>query len=221
VGPHAWQLHALTPTLLAWQGIVPVVAVDCDAESNKKLCAEQGVRGFPTIKVRLVAQRTLATRHHMRVHRVPSALHRVEAGLLLWTGKLLFIYSLFVSCALASAARSLPSPSSNATCVRSHHLHTATDRQAFIDLSCRSSLLRRRPTPTQAASPRRRPTTTVRFAGFPSCRGPVTGQSLALPLYICMSVCQQQHRPADGQGHCDSRHGSSARRPDHSGVRGP
>lgn len=31
--------------------MIPFYAVDCDKESNKQLCAEQGVRGFPTIKL--------------------------------------------------------------------------------------------------------------------------------------------------------------------------
>ena len=31
--------------------MVPTYAVDCDAEANKRLCAEQGVQGFPTVKV--------------------------------------------------------------------------------------------------------------------------------------------------------------------------
>lgn len=31
-------------------GIVPFYAIDCDAEENKPLCGEQGVKGFPTIK---------------------------------------------------------------------------------------------------------------------------------------------------------------------------
>ncbi|KAG6827186.1 hypothetical protein H0H92_012851 [Tricholoma furcatifolium] len=31
--------------------LVPVYAVDCDAEENKRLCGEQGVKGFPTVKV--------------------------------------------------------------------------------------------------------------------------------------------------------------------------
>ena len=30
--------------------MIPFYAVDCDKQSNKKLCAEQGVQGFPTIK---------------------------------------------------------------------------------------------------------------------------------------------------------------------------
>lgn len=33
--------------------LVPLYAVDCD--KHKKLCAEQGVQGFPTIKVRVSA----------------------------------------------------------------------------------------------------------------------------------------------------------------------
>jgi len=31
--------------------LVPLYAVNCHAEKNKRLCAEQGVQGFPTIKV--------------------------------------------------------------------------------------------------------------------------------------------------------------------------
>jgi protein disulfide-isomerase A6 len=31
--------------------LVPAYAVDCDAEKNKRLCAEQGVQGFPTVKL--------------------------------------------------------------------------------------------------------------------------------------------------------------------------
>lgn len=33
--------------------LVPLYAVDCDASKNKRLCADQGVQGFPTVKVRL------------------------------------------------------------------------------------------------------------------------------------------------------------------------
>jgi protein disulfide-isomerase A6 len=31
--------------------LVPLYAVDCDAAPNKPLCAEQGVQGFPTVKL--------------------------------------------------------------------------------------------------------------------------------------------------------------------------
>ncbi|KAH0583166.1 hypothetical protein H2248_011047 [Termitomyces sp. 'cryptogamus'] len=31
--------------------LIPVYAVDCDADANKRLCAEQGVKGFPTVKL--------------------------------------------------------------------------------------------------------------------------------------------------------------------------
>ncbi|CAK0750414.1 hypothetical protein CVIRNUC_001989 [Coccomyxa viridis] len=33
------------------QGMVTVAAVDCDEDSNKKLCGKYGVKGFPTIKM--------------------------------------------------------------------------------------------------------------------------------------------------------------------------
>ncbi|KAM0787584.1 hypothetical protein ACM66B_003654 [Microbotryomycetes sp. NB124-2] len=32
------------------KGLVNLVSVDCDADENKSLCAEQGIQGFPTIK---------------------------------------------------------------------------------------------------------------------------------------------------------------------------
>ncbi|OCH87530.1 hypothetical protein OBBRIDRAFT_796133 [Obba rivulosa] len=31
--------------------MIPFYAVDCDKQSNKRLCAEQGVKGFPTVKL--------------------------------------------------------------------------------------------------------------------------------------------------------------------------
>jgi protein disulfide-isomerase A6 len=31
--------------------LIPTYAVDCDADANKRLCAEQGVQGFPTVKL--------------------------------------------------------------------------------------------------------------------------------------------------------------------------
>jgi protein disulfide-isomerase A6 len=31
--------------------LIPLYAVDCDAEKNKPLCASQGVKGFPTVKL--------------------------------------------------------------------------------------------------------------------------------------------------------------------------
>jgi protein disulfide-isomerase A6 len=30
--------------------LVPFYAIDCDADANKRLCAEQGIKGFPTVK---------------------------------------------------------------------------------------------------------------------------------------------------------------------------
>ncbi|GJJ11546.1 hypothetical protein Clacol_005780 [Clathrus columnatus] len=41
----------LTRAANALQPLVPVYAVDCDDEKNKPLCAEEGVQGFPTIKL--------------------------------------------------------------------------------------------------------------------------------------------------------------------------
>jgi protein disulfide-isomerase A6 len=33
------------------KGLVSLAAIDCDDEKNKRICAEYGVQGFPTIKV--------------------------------------------------------------------------------------------------------------------------------------------------------------------------
>jgi protein disulfide-isomerase A6 len=38
--------------------LLPLYAVDCDEDKNKRLCSEQGVKGFPTIKVIMAACRT-------------------------------------------------------------------------------------------------------------------------------------------------------------------
>lgn len=36
--------------------LIPAYAVDCDDDANKRLCSEQGVKGFPTVKVHAVSQ---------------------------------------------------------------------------------------------------------------------------------------------------------------------
>lgn len=43
----------LSKAALGLHPLIPTYAVDCDAQKNKALCAEQGVQGFPTVKVRL------------------------------------------------------------------------------------------------------------------------------------------------------------------------
>jgi len=35
----------------SFKSLVPLYAVDCDAEENKPLCGQQGVQGFPTVKL--------------------------------------------------------------------------------------------------------------------------------------------------------------------------
>ena len=46
----------LSKAALGVYPMIPFYAVDCDKESNKRLCAEQGVQGFPTVKVRLATR---------------------------------------------------------------------------------------------------------------------------------------------------------------------
>jgi len=54
VAPWCGHCQKLTPEYTkAAQSLSPLVdfyAVDCDADENKRLCAEQGIKGFPTIK---------------------------------------------------------------------------------------------------------------------------------------------------------------------------
>jgi len=35
----------------SFNSLVPLYAIDCDAEENKPLCGQQGVQGFPTVKL--------------------------------------------------------------------------------------------------------------------------------------------------------------------------
>ncbi|KAF2858718.1 hypothetical protein K470DRAFT_250696 [Piedraia hortae CBS 480.64] len=52
-----WCIHCrnLAPTLLTsakhLSGLVNVAAINCDSETNKALCAEYNIRGFPTLKL--------------------------------------------------------------------------------------------------------------------------------------------------------------------------
>ncbi|CAE6355879.1 unnamed protein product [Rhizoctonia solani] len=54
VAPWCGHCQRLTPEFSkaaeSLSGIIPFYAVDCDAQENKQLCGEQGVKGFPTIK---------------------------------------------------------------------------------------------------------------------------------------------------------------------------
>jgi len=54
VAPWCGHCQKLTPEFSkaaeSLAGIVPFYAVDCDADENKQLCSEQGIKGFPTIK---------------------------------------------------------------------------------------------------------------------------------------------------------------------------
>lgn len=34
--------------------MVPFYAVDCDEQKNKPICGEQGIKGFPTVKVKVL-----------------------------------------------------------------------------------------------------------------------------------------------------------------------
>lgn len=56
VAPWCGHCQKLVPeyskAALGLYPLVPMYAVNCHAEKNKKFCAEQGVEGFPTIKVR-------------------------------------------------------------------------------------------------------------------------------------------------------------------------
>ncbi|KAJ7708692.1 thioredoxin-like protein, partial [Mycena rosella] len=64
--------------------LLPLYAVDCDADKNKPLCAEQGVKGFPTVKLfprgKEVppvtyegAERTASALYYFATRRIPAA----------------------------------------------------------------------------------------------------------------------------------------------------
>lgn len=65
-------------------GLYPLIAtyaVDCDKEKNKRLCAEQGVQGFPTLKVRTLSIRLLGITHVGDSLAVPSRRSGPPVGL--------------------------------------------------------------------------------------------------------------------------------------------
>ncbi|KAL1745134.1 thioredoxin-like protein [Schizophyllum fasciatum] len=55
VAPWCGHCQRLVPEYMkaakALDPMVPLYAVDCDDEANKRICAEQGVQGFPTVKL--------------------------------------------------------------------------------------------------------------------------------------------------------------------------
>jgi protein disulfide-isomerase A6 len=55
VAPWCGHCQRLAPeyskAALGLHPLIPLYAVDCDEDKNKRLCSEQGVQGFPTIKV--------------------------------------------------------------------------------------------------------------------------------------------------------------------------
>jgi len=55
VAPWCGHCQRLVPELIraadGLQSLIPVYAVDCEDAQNKQLCAEQGVQGFPTVKL--------------------------------------------------------------------------------------------------------------------------------------------------------------------------
>ncbi|KAF7289412.1 Protein disulfide isomerase [Mycena chlorophos] len=63
--------------------LIPFYAVDCDADQNKRLCAEQGVQGFPTVKmfprgaqhkpIPFEGERTASTFYYFVTRRVPPS----------------------------------------------------------------------------------------------------------------------------------------------------
>ncbi|KAJ7230519.1 hypothetical protein GGX14DRAFT_583640 [Mycena pura] len=77
--------------------LLPFYAVDCDADSNKRLCSEQGVQGFPTIKVfplgsqlppmLFEGERTASSFYYYATRRIPPAftkLYKTE-DIMPWT----------------------------------------------------------------------------------------------------------------------------------------
>ncbi|KAJ7027918.1 hypothetical protein C8F04DRAFT_73426 [Mycena alexandri] len=96
VAPWCGHCQRLAPeyskAALGLHPLLPLYAVDCDDDKNKRLCAEQGVKGFPTIKVfprgnqvpPMVyegAERTASAFYYYATRRIPSSftkLYRTE-----------------------------------------------------------------------------------------------------------------------------------------------
>ena len=57
VAPWCGHCQRLVPEMTkaasSMDPLVPFYAIDCDADANKQLCGSQGIKGFPTVKVRL------------------------------------------------------------------------------------------------------------------------------------------------------------------------
>ncbi|KAF9779247.1 thioredoxin-like protein [Thelephora terrestris] len=55
VAPWCGHCRNLAPeyekTAKSFNGLVPLYAIDCDAQANKQFCGQQGVQGFPTVKL--------------------------------------------------------------------------------------------------------------------------------------------------------------------------
>ncbi|KAJ6561210.1 thioredoxin-like protein [Mycena vulgaris] len=72
---------------LGMHPLIPLYAVDCDDEKNKRLCGEQGVKGFPTVKVfprgkeqspiLYEGERSASAFYYFVTRRVPSALTKL------------------------------------------------------------------------------------------------------------------------------------------------
>ncbi|KAJ3485273.1 hypothetical protein NLJ89_g11914 [Agrocybe chaxingu] len=79
--------------------LIPTYAVDCDAEKNKKLCANQDVKGFPTVKLfprgkslppmLYEQERTASGFYHFATRRVPRAFTKLSqvGEIASWVGK--------------------------------------------------------------------------------------------------------------------------------------
>lgn len=68
--------------------MIPLYAVDCDDEANKRLCSEQGVQGFPTVKLfpqgadqapmPYNGERTAKAIHDWTARRVPTLVKKLK-----------------------------------------------------------------------------------------------------------------------------------------------
>ncbi|KZV96820.1 thioredoxin-like protein [Exidia glandulosa HHB12029] len=58
--------------------LVPFYAVDCDADANKQLCAQQGIKGFPTVKM---------FPRGIKVPPVEFQMERTAGNLFMWTSR--------------------------------------------------------------------------------------------------------------------------------------
>jgi len=93
VAPWCGHCKSLAPeyekAAKSFNSLVPLYAIDCDAEANKPLCGQQGVKGFPTVKlfprgtqappIEYQGERTSKALFSWTMGKIPHGIRRLKA----------------------------------------------------------------------------------------------------------------------------------------------